>query len=385
MRVDARLIGTILSIALLGAILGCSKGGGDGGTNPPQSHAPTIAIQSGPADTIAVTDTAVFVWHGADQDGNLAGYYAGLDGNYSWTLDTTATYTNFTAGTSYTFRVFAKDSNNAFSDTASWAFVIRQLVTNVTLHALGIGITDADGDGFWTQFNVKWSPVINTPNAEDLRLFVGVKPTYGSWPEWTDSTTLINRNPGQVDSLTYSLPLFAKSYYNIRLEVHDAEGVVLAEIPYSPQGSLAKVGLEDIDGFFAWFDDAWTANGIDSLPQGNPDGYYESIELWWNVDAYPDAGRVKVVVYERNSANEERYLTQSFLYDVDGFGNSDAMGTLIHAGITFDHYDYRLELLDQDNNFLGELDYGADPDLMEIPLGSPVSLTSKPEAVMINR
>jgi hypothetical protein len=378
MRVETRLTVYILCLTLVALMVGCG-GGGDGGTNPaPVNHAPTITLLTHPADTIGVGDTASFTWLGQDVDGNLKGYYAGLDGIYSWTTSTDTSYTGLAVGTSHVFKVFAKDSANTFSDTSAWAFHVYNAIADVQLYGAGIGITDADQDGFYRVFHVKWAPINNTQSAISMRLVVAVKPTYGAMVEVKDSTALINRIPGATDSLTYELNPFTKNYYDISLEVHGEDGSLLASIPYGAVPSLTSRGLEDVEGFHAWFEDAWTANAVDTLPQGNPDGFYESIDLWWNVDAYPDAGNVKIVVYERNSAGDERYLTQSILYEVSGFGINDAVGTHIIAGTTFDQYDYRLALLDQGNVQIGEIAYGDDPDLMDIPLGNSSGLNQLP-------
>lgn len=361
MRVDTRFAGITLALAFV-LISGC----GGGGTTPPVAHAPTVEIIQHPPAAISPSDHAAFVWQGADQDGDLAGYFIKLDGAFQATGETTITYTNLSPGSAYTFEVFAVDSTGLHSDTASWSFQVSALSPELTLAIFGQGVTDADADGFWTQFNVKWSPQVSTGSALDVRLLVGIKPTYGSGSEILDSTALVTRNPGDDDTLTYTLPPMTKNYYDIRAELHGANGSVLLAIPYDSITSLTEIGLEDLDGFHAWFDDAWTANAVDTIP---PIGYCESIEIWWDVDAYPDDGRVKVVVYERNSLNVESNFFESQLYEVSGFGGDDAFGLQITAGTTLGIYDYRLKLLDQFNNLLDEITYGEDPDLMDIPLG----------------
>lgn len=384
MHVDSRFASFVVLVGFL-TFIGCTTGDGDNGTGPPpppENHAPDITIASGPADSINASDAADFTWRGTDQDGNLAGYYAGLDGNFIWTTDTTASYSNFNAGESHLFRVVAEDSADALSDTAEWAFGIYALLPDVILTAYGEGITDEDADGFWIQFNVRLIPQVMTGSALNLRLIIGLQPTYGG-SEIIDSTDLVTRSPGQDDTLTYTLPTVTKNYYDVRLELHGADGSMLVDIPYDSIGSLTQIGLEDLDGFFAWFDDAWTANAVDTLPGGNPDGYYESIDLWWDVDAYPDAGFVKVVVYERSSVEDslvtDHYFYGTTLHEIEGFGGEDAFGIKITAGLTFDEYDYRLELRDQEDMLIDVIDYGDDPDLMDIPLGRPGSLHLKPE------
>jgi len=154
----------------------------------------------------------------------------------------------------------------------------------------------------------------------------------------------------------------------------------LQEVDYGTVSSLTQIGLEPYDGFFAWFDDAWTDNGVDE----NQDNYFESIELWWDADADPDAGWVKVVVYERDSSGSERQIWEHYAYEIEGLGSDDAAGILITAGTTFDTYDYRLDLLTPDNELLDRLDYGEDPDLMDIPLGDPGDANVRSRVTPIN-
>jgi len=381
MRVDTRWLNLIIPISII-LIFGCG-GGGDGGT-PPVAHPPTVQITQHPPATINPDDDASFVWQGADQDGDLAGYFINLDGAFQATATTAITYSNLTPGTNYVFYVFAVDSGGLHSDTASWAFAVAEPPSEITLGLAGIGITDDDGDAFWTEYQVRWCPQFATGATISLRLIYALQTTYGSNPEIIDSSELISRAPSATDTLNFLLPPQTKNYYDLRAELHDADGAVLVDIPYDSIVSLTQIGLEDLDGFHAWFDDAWTANAVDTLP---PSGYYESIDLWWDVDAYPDAGRVKVVVYERNSAGDERNFFETQLYDVAGFGSNDVFGISIAAGTTVDVFDYRLRLLDQFNTLLDEITYGEDPDLMDIPLGittgflpnnSPQSLYAHP-------
>ncbi|MFH1862221.1 MAG: hypothetical protein ABH878_05350, partial [bacterium] len=173
----------------LGALViwywGCS-GGGDGTVQPVQ-HPPTVTITTGPADTINYSDTAVFTWAGDDPDQDLAGYYAGLDGNLTWTTDTTASYSGFTQGTSHVFLLVAKDAANALSDTADWTFAVYPVIPAVSLTTFGQGINDDDSDGFWSQFAVRWQPTVSGAPIS-LRLVVSAIPSYGSGSEWSDST-----------------------------------------------------------------------------------------------------------------------------------------------------------------------------------------------------
>lgn len=379
MRLDTRFACWAI-VATLALFLGC--GGGEKGAPvqpPPANHPPEVTIVSGPADSIQASDAATFAWQGSDQDGNLAGYLAGLDGNLVWTTETTATYSGgFTPGSSHLFQVAAQDSDDARSDTADWAFAIYTIPPELILNAYGEGINDDDGDGFWSQFLVRWSPQITTGSSVDIRLLVGIQPTYGGGAEVTDSSEVITRNPGENDSLDFEIPILAKSYYDIRLELHGADGSSLLEIPYDSISSLTQVGLEELEGFNAWFDDAWIANEIDTLP---PTGYYESIDLWWDVDALPDDGWVRVTVYERNSAGEERWLWQSDPTEISGQSNLDAFGIHITAGSTFGEYDYRLILLTHPEGMqIDEINYGEDDDLMDIPLGQSGGSHQNPTA-----
>lgn len=349
-----------------------------------QNIPPDVNILSGPPDSIFASDLATFTWQGTDPDGNLAGYYAGLDDNLNWTTDTTASFSRFNPGSSYLFKVVAKDSSEAYSDTAKWDFAIYSASVEVDLDVYGEGLIDSDGDGFWSQFNVLWQPVLTSGASVDLRLIIGIIPVLGG-AEVLDSTDLVTRNVGQDDTLSFTLPLMTKDTYNIRVELHGADGTILQYIPYNSIPSLTGVKLEDVEGFFAWFDDAWTANGVDELPAGNPDGFFESIELWWDADAHPDAVLVKVVVRERNAAGIVTNVWPFYTYEIEGLGNQDAQSFIITAGSTLDVYDYRLELLDTEDNLLDALDYGEDPDITGIKLGSPGSFNQRNTARIANR
>jgi hypothetical protein len=365
-------------------IFGCSSGDNNGVT-PPANHPPDISWVSHPGSVIAIGDPAYFSWQATDEDGNFEGYFLSFDGAFNATSRTDSTFSELDPGSSHVFKIFAADAAGLHSDTLVWSFSVEDLPPEVSLVAFGQGMLDADQDGFWSQFAVEWSPQITTGSGADLRLLVGRRPTYGVGVELLDSTDLVSRDPGQTDTLTYLLPAVTKNYYDIRLELHDDSGEILVEVPYNSIAGLTRVGLEDVDGAFTWFDDAWTANAVDLLPVSQPDGYYESIDLWCDVDAYSDAVRVKVILYERNSAGEERYLSESYIFEVQGLGDDDAVGFHVIAGTTFDVYDYRFVLRDESNNLLDVWDYGIDPDLLDIPLGNPSGVSRQNTAVRMQR
>ncbi len=376
---------TTLVLSFFVLILICCSSSNKNGVSPPVNHPPKISWVSHPGSVIAIGDSAFFSWQATDEDENLDGYFISFNGGFSATDSTDTTYSNLNPGSSHIFRVFAADAGGLHSDTLVWSFSVEDIPPELSLIAFGLGIMDADLDGFWSQFAVKWSPQITAGSGTDLRLVVGRRPTYGSGEELLDSTDLVSRNPGQTDTLTYILPAVTKNYYDIRLELHDDSGETLVEIPYDSIASLKRVGLEDVDGAFTWFDDAWTANEVDLLPVSQPDGYYESIDFWCDVDAYSDAVRVKVILYERNSAGEERYLSESYVFEVQGLGDDDAVGFHVVAGTTYGEYDYRFVLRDESNNLLDVWDYGVDPDLLDIPLGNPGSVIQQNAAVRIQR
>ncbi|TKJ41816.1 hypothetical protein CEE37_04405 [candidate division LCP-89 bacterium B3_LCP] len=328
------------------------------------SPVPTVTIISAPADSIFSNEDAVFIWQGSDPNDDIAGYHTGLDGTWDFITDTTAAYSSFSQGTSHLFQLVAEDDLGFTSDTADWSFDI--VTADVITYANGEGVNDADGDGFWTEFAVNWSPRVTNSQQYDIRLIINVQPSYGG-VEWTDSTALITRNPGDDDTLTYTLPTFTKDLYDISLSLHGSDGLPIYDIPYGSIMSLTQVGLEQLEGFFAWFDDAWTANEIDTL---DPVGYYESFDLWFDVDAVPDRGEVIVTIYERNTSGVELYLDQSYPFEVEGLTNQDAVGFQITAVVAVpDSFDYRLELLSYpEHDLLDQIDYGDDPDLMDIPL-----------------
>jgi hypothetical protein len=359
-------IAYLLAFLSLGLIAGCGGDGDNGGT-PPTNQPPTVAITSTTPDSIYYNEEIEFTWQGNDPDGSIATYHAGLDGDLQPTMATSASYSGaFEPGESHTFTVVAEDNEGAQSTPASVDFGIYTGQPEVTLTAYGEGVTDSDGDGFWSEFNVRWAPDLASGSAVEMYLRILVRPTYGSGGEIELLSDNVIRNPQDEDTLTYTLPLFVKNLYDMRLELHDTTDSTLAVIDYDSLTSLSQVGLEQFDGFNAWFDDAWMDNGIDA----NNDDYFEFIDLWWDVDASLDRGRVKVVIFERDSANVEDWLYEFFPYEVEGLGDEDANAITITAGTTFGEYDYRLELFDEFNNLLDELDYGEDPDLMDIPMGN---------------
>lgn len=378
MRVLTRFAPFLLVIGFA-FLSGCSKSGGNSGTNPPQNQPPTVQITSNTPDSIYYNETIEFTWQGDDPEGELDGYYAGLDGNFQYTDQTSAEYSGFSLGETHNFFVYAEDSQGATSDTAEVTFAIYPYSPPISLDAEGEGVTDDDNDGYWTQFDIRWYPDVPTGSPVDLYLKISLQPSYGGGTVFMDSSDVVSRAPGATDTLTFTLPAIPKNIYDIRLELYDLSGTLLQAIDYGVISSLTQVGLEPYDGFFAWFDDAWTDDAVDT----NQDGYYESIELWWDADANPDAGWVKVVVYERNSSGDERQIWEHYPYEIEGLGDEDANGITITAGTTFDTYDYRLELLSTDNEVLDLLNYGDDPDLMDIPLGNSGGLHQKGQITQI--
>jgi len=346
--------------------------------NPPDNLPPEITLISGVADTIFYNEPAQFIWSVEDYDNNLLGSYMGLDGDYTFTTDTVANFSDFQMGSSHVFNVYAEDEKEARSETLSVAFEVYDYEPLIFVAAAGEGVTDTDQDGYWSEFNIRWMPFL-PETGQDVQLRLSLMPTFGSGSEVVFTSDIVSRPGWSRDTLDFVLPTITKNLYDIKVELLDASSNVLDMIDYGTLGSLTQVGLEEFDGFFAWFDDAWTDNAVDE----DLDDYFESIEIWWDVDANPDAGMVKVVVYERNSANEERQIYESYTFEVDGLGNEDASGVLITAGTTFDDYDYRLVLLDQQNNIIDELNYGEDPDLMDIQLGNSGGFTSLSQALKI--
>jgi hypothetical protein len=377
MRVDTRFFYLPL-ILVLSLIIGCSSGG-DGPSNPaPDNQSPTIILVSHPGAAIQVGDPAVFLWRGQDAENELSAYYVdAMAGSFTATSDTTATYTSIPEGTNYTFRVFATDADGAHSDTVAWTFSV---ISNplVVMGIAGQGLVDDDGDGFWTQFRLNWSPVVDLNSATTaMRLLVGVQLQNGG-PETLDSSDLVNRSPGEDDTLYFTLPnTFTKNIYRMRAELHDASSQnLITPIPYGAISSMNNVHLEDIDGTIVWIADADTSNGVDALA---PFGHYESIEIWVNADAYGDEADVRLVLYERTSMEEtlgqEHIMSQDLYGQIEGIGTEDMLGWHLTALSAPDVYDYRIELRDHfTNELLDQMNYGENPQLMNVPLG--ISTTS---------
>jgi hypothetical protein len=371
MRLDTRYLYLLLILVSLIA-MGCG-GGGNGSTNPPPvDHPPTVTITSGPANnsTINPGDNAVYTWQGTDEDGNLKCYYAGLDGSLDSTVATTMTFNGFTPGSSHTFSVYAVDLTALHSTTQNRAFNVAQLPQPVVMGIAGQGLVDADNDLMWTQYRINWSPVVDLNGQTlGLRLLVGVRPSAGG-PETLDSTELINRSPGEDDTLYFNLPTFTRNYYDMRAELHKADGTTLINIPYDSITSLRDQGLEDIDGFIAWIQTVDTSNSVDTL---TPFGFLESLDIWVDVDEYGDPADIRLVLFERTSAEElagqEHVMSPDLFRIIQGVGPQDQIGWHLTALSAPDVYDYRLELHDHfTNQLLAQVNYG-NPTLTNIPLG----------------
>ena len=245
-------IAYILAFFSLGLFLGCG-GNGDNGTTPPLNQPPTVTITSNTPDSIYYDEEIEFTWEGDDPDGSIATYHAGLDGDLQPTTATTASYSgDFEPGESHTFIIIAEDDEGALSAPASVDFGIYSAQPEVTLLAYGEGITDSDGDGFYSQFNIRWAPSVPSADPIEMHLIMLIRPSFGSGDEIELISDDIVRNPGDDDTLTYTLPAFTKDLYDIRLELFDVDAQeILVTIDYDSVASLIEVGLEQFDGFNA--------------------------------------------------------------------------------------------------------------------------------------
>ncbi|RJP74151.1 MAG: fibronectin type III domain-containing protein [Candidatus Zixiibacteriota bacterium] len=370
----------LLAACLPLVIGGC---GSDGGVTPPPSgsNPPEVTIVSAPPDLLQPGEAADFIWRGSDPDGDLARYYAGLNGAFQFheADDTTASFTGLIPNTFYTFRVFAVDAANQHSDTVEAEFSIDTAPPpEIDLVIDGLPVTDSDGDDYWSEYAVLWSPRVNTPYPVDMYLWVSLRPTFNlAGAIIADSSDLVTRQPNASDTLIFTLPSVEKDFYSAELELRDANDSVLVHLPYDSIDALSGFGLEPIEGTSVWVDSAWTANRVDALPAGSPDGVYESLEVWWDADAWPDAARIKMVVYKRNAAEEEYYAGESFPYEVSGINPGSGQENVVieaqpQEGL--DTWDFRLVVLDENNNLLDEVPYGRFAGLNDIPMGIPTGL-----------
>ncbi len=105
------------AIVVLGLFVGgCTP------TEPAHNRPPTVVITAGPTGTVTA-DTARFEWSGADADGNLAGYYYGLDDSTpgDWTESTGVTLRAIGLG-HHEFYVQATDDSGARSEATVRTF-----------------------------------------------------------------------------------------------------------------------------------------------------------------------------------------------------------------------------------------------------------------------
>lgn len=105
-------------VVLFGALglLGCRSGTG------PRNIAPTVVTTAGPYGVIA-TDSARFIWTGADVDGKVTGYYWSLDDSAvgNWAADTELVLRGLPVG-KHEFRVQSLDDSSTRSNPASRTF-----------------------------------------------------------------------------------------------------------------------------------------------------------------------------------------------------------------------------------------------------------------------
>jgi parallel beta-helix repeat protein len=87
-----------------------------------ENQPPTVEITDGPTGTIDYNDVT-FTWSGNDPDGEVEGYYYGLDNASpdTWTTETTHTFNDVSEG-DHTFYVQAIDNQGATSSVASRSF-----------------------------------------------------------------------------------------------------------------------------------------------------------------------------------------------------------------------------------------------------------------------
>ncbi len=89
---------------------------------PPPNQAPTVSITSGPNGNIN-QNSATFTFSGTDADGQIAGYYYGLDNANpnTFTNANSFTWSNLSAG-QHTFYIKSVDNSNAFSAIVNRTF-----------------------------------------------------------------------------------------------------------------------------------------------------------------------------------------------------------------------------------------------------------------------
>ncbi len=116
--VNWRTVASAAVAALLLFGVGC-----DADPVVPRNRAPTVTIVAGPCDVVR-TDTVRFEWLGHDPDGNLAGYYYGLDNPQPniWTESAFVVLSGLAYG-EHDFYVQAVDDSGARSLAAVRSFV----------------------------------------------------------------------------------------------------------------------------------------------------------------------------------------------------------------------------------------------------------------------
>jgi hypothetical protein len=338
---------------------------------------PLVTLISTPQPYIHTSISPAFSWQGSAPNSVITGYYIGFHGNLSWTTETSVTYGPMPAQNNIRFQVLAENYEGLQSDTVSFLF---NVVTNtIVLAAEGQGLVDADNDGFWTKFNVRWIPwvtVLNNPMT--VRMVYGIRPAFSPGIEILDSTELVTRQYGQMEFLHDTLPVFPHGYYDIRAELHGTDGSTLWTIPYNTVVSLNNVGLEDIDEAYVWITSVDTANRVDLEA---PFGYYESIDLLVDVDSYGDPVHVRIILYERTSAeqlNDQEHILSDYTTTIEGTGYELNGWHIIAQTAQMDVYDYRIEVRDQYSNALLAQRPYSNP-LMDIPLADTTpTLSSQP-------
>ena len=93
----------------------------------PPNLPPIVLVLTGP-EPVGKGNSAAFTWIGDDPDGNVDGYYIGLDsiGDPSvWSTFTSITYTDLPYG-DHTFSITAVDDDGASSDVQIWPFSLKK-------------------------------------------------------------------------------------------------------------------------------------------------------------------------------------------------------------------------------------------------------------------
>ncbi len=306
------------------------------------SHTATLHVRP-PGGTPALYTLSV------NTDGN--GSYSNLPWNAPGSVATTGTH-------SY----WAIDNATAISsDTVSFVYDHFHLVV-YNLEAKNK--VDADQDGYFEKFEIWWRLSPLGPAAWGLvTTYVYQQDSQGAEQLVTQVNGIIPDNPDEAKDYKATVAATAqKDVFDYRLVFQPAHPNVLSHrVEYGQRSDLTGVPM--------WAGSTVTIADVGAHPgaDADGDGYYESIQLNWQVAVTGAAERIYGKLYKRKSGSNESLLLTTSPYTAVPNNANDFYTDSFSLPLGF--YDFRLELYrEADDLLLATLSYGQDPDWRNLKL-----------------